>query len=120
MKRLFTTALIMLFIVGMLSTSAEAQRKRKKHYKGYHKSEVVVHKPVQPVVRMHNHYKPFRPVHYRRGHVWIKGHWVFNNRTRSYVWIEGKYVKKRRHRVWIDGYWVRVRHGWRYIPGYWA
>ena len=110
----------MLFIVSMASTSAEAQRKRKKHHKGYHKSEVVVHKPVRPAVRIHNHYKPFRPVNYMRGYVWVEGHWVFNRKIRSYVWVDGKYIKKRRGKVWIDGYWIRVRHGWKYIPGYWA
>lgn len=125
MKKLFTSVLIMLFIVSMASIEAEAQGKRQNKYKKYYKSDVVTYRPIRPAVRV-NHYKPYRPyiphrsAHFRRGHVWIEGHWVYNKRIRSYIWVEGKYVKKRRNLNWIEGRWVRAKHGWRYIPGYWA
>lgn len=120
MKKKFTLLLVMLFVLSMAGTEALAQKHKKKHPRKMHKSEVIAYRPVKPAVRVHNNYRPYKHVNFRRGHMWIEGHWVFNRRTRSYIWVEGKYVRKHKQKVWVDGYWVRVKRGWKYVPGYWA
>ena len=80
--------------------------------KAKHK-HVVVHRPVAPTIVFH------RTTAVRSGYVWVKGHYTWDRRTRSYEWVPGKYVKQKRGKVWVDGSWKRVRGGWIHQPGSW-
>lgn len=68
---------------------------------------------------------PPPPRHERRppgrpGHVWAAGHWAWDSRRRTYVWIPGRWIPHRRGHRWRQPRWVR-RHGqWVFIPGAWV
>lgn len=77
------------------------------------KAQVVVVRPAVPVM-----VKPACPA---AGYVWVAGSWQWNRKMRNYRWVEGYWVKPRRHgAVWVEGHWRTARGGWRYIPGHWS
>ena len=54
----------------------------------------------------------------RRGHVWVPGHWKWENRR--HVWVRGHWERERRgyrynEPKWVerDGRWYMERGGWR-------
>ena len=98
-----------LFLTGINKGFAHNGEPKLKH------KRVVVNKPVKHV----NFYRHGRSA-VRSGHVWIEGHYRWDRRTRSYVWIDGRYVRQKKGKVWISGHWVRVRGGWVYQPGVWS
>lgn len=56
----------------------------------------------------------------RHGHVWGSGHWAWDSRRRTYVWIPGRWIPIRRGHRWRQPRWVS-RHGqWVFIPGAWV
>ena len=60
--------------------------------------------------------KPKRP---GAGHIWVDGHWKWNDRKNKYVWVQGKWYKPRRGYVYVAGRWKRTRKGHVWVEGYW-
>ena len=107
MQKLFISIAVVILFMGALFSPAIAKGDPHPRYK------VVTVKPV-------HHKRAHRPAHIKRGHVWIEGHWVWHQRSRKYVWVEGRVVKKKPHKTWVSGHWRQVRGGWVYVPGFWA
>ncbi len=56
----------------------------------------------------------------KAGAVWIPGHWRWDRRKQSYVWISGKWVKAKPGHRWVPGHWRKVPGGWVWIEGHWV
>jgi hypothetical protein len=53
-------------------------------------------------------------------YIYIEGHWKWNKKLKSYVWIDGKWAKRPGNKIWVSGHWRKVARGWKWIPGHWA
>ncbi|HEY7682196.1 MAG TPA: YXWGXW repeat-containing protein [Gemmatimonadales bacterium] len=52
------------------------------------------------------------------GHVWIGGHWRWDQA--DYVWVPGHWVPvERGYHRWVPGRWHHGRRGWYYLDGHW-
>ncbi len=60
-----------------------------------------------------------RPVRPYAGAVWIGGHWNWNARTDSYVWLSGYWTRSKPGRTWVSGHWVKRPRGWVWVSGHW-
>jgi len=56
----------------------------------------------------------------RRGHIWVDGHWKYNNRRNQYAWTNGYWVKARRGQNYVPGNWVAVSGGHKWVAGRWV
>ena len=74
---------------------------------------VVKVRPNRPAVIVAN------PARVHVGKVWIDGHWQWNRKMQSYVWVKGHVVRGRRGHVWIAGKWNKRGQGWNYASGRW-
>ncbi|MEL6675913.1 MAG: hypothetical protein AAFR61_27140 [Bacteroidota bacterium] len=99
MKRLIFLASLCFALTLALPTATQAQ--------------VVVVRPKAPAVIL-------KPEVCGPQSVWVAGHWDWNRRTKSYVWVKGRCVSKRRGFRYAPGQWKRVRGGWRWVPGGWV
>jgi hypothetical protein len=57
-----------------------------------------------------------KPFH---GAVWIGGHWDWNSRSDSYVWVQGHWTNPRPGKVWVAGHWERAPRGHVWVKGHW-
>lgn len=55
----------------------------------------------------------------KEGWVWIKAHWLWNNKMAKYLWVKGKYVKPKIEYNLVDGFWKPLPEGFQWVPGYW-
>jgi hypothetical protein len=52
--------------------------------------------------------------------VWTGGHWRWDPETRSYVWLQGKYMTPPHERAaWMPGHWRQGPDGWMWDEGHW-
>ncbi len=79
------------------------------------------HRRPAPVVRAYPvaappapRYQTQRP---RRGFVWIKGHFEWNNG--AYAWTSGRWEAARASKVWVPGTWTAAQGRWVWTAGYW-
>ena len=75
---------------------------------------VVKVRPARPAVVL------TRPAKARTGHIWVDGHWRYNNRTNQYVWVKGHWKQARAGHNWVAGRWVACTGGHKWVAGYWA
>lgn len=80
----------------------------------HHPNRVVVSKPNRPRVIVK------KPNRIRRNHIWIEGHWQWSDFYGEYIWIKGKWVRKKRGFFWVPGFWEVSPGGFIWIEGYWA
>lgn len=53
-------------------------------------------------------------------YIWIGDSWAWDNRSRVYVYQQGRWAQPKKSRaVWVNGHWRKVRGGWKYAKGYW-
>jgi len=108
MKKLFAYSLILSIIFSlMIATASVAQRK-------YPHSKVVNRIPARPHVLVP------RTTQLKDGIIWVDGHYKWNKRTHSYIWVKARYVKNTEGKTWYKGCWKPTRGGWKYVPGFWA
>lgn len=74
---------------------------------------IVKVKPLRPKVIV------VKPAKVKRGHTWVKGHWRWNKRAKSYAWVKGHHVKSRRGFVYVPGHWRAAPRGHNWVPGHW-
>ncbi len=106
MKKLLTFSLILYLMYNGQLFAQEKHSSRQ--------SKIVVRIPVRP------HVKVFKPVHLKEGFVLVDGHYRWNKRKHSYLWVTRRVVKKKRGKTWYNGHWKTSRRGWVYVPGFWA
>jgi hypothetical protein len=70
--------------------------------------------PAAPVVKI---IQPAKPGHH---HVWIDGHWIWDKRTKQYIWRDGYWSKPKKGHHWVPGHWVDAPGGHKWIPGHWS
>lgn len=71
-------------------------------------------KPVQPKIIVQ------KPAQTKTGHIWIDGHWYWDQPTHQYRWTKGDWVVARKGQKWLSGYWVDVPdRGHKWVPGHW-
>jgi len=56
----------------------------------------------------------------RKGYLWVDAHWQWNAKRNKYVWVDGKYIRKKRGYRYVTGKWVNTRRGHKYVPGHWV
>jgi hypothetical protein len=61
-----------------------------------------------------------KPSSIKVGYVWTEGYWKWNNRSKTYIWINGKVVRKKKNKVWMNGRWTKKSGGYYYDRGHWA
>lgn len=61
-------------------------------------------------------YKQVRP---RRGFVWMRGHHKWDENSRRYTWIRGRWVPERAGKRWVPGRWERRSDYYVWIKGSW-
>jgi hypothetical protein len=64
----------------------------------------------EPVYQTYN--RPQRP---SNDYVWIEGGWAWNSQTRSYVQVNGRWVRQDQGRKHREGHWEKTRHGSRWV-----
>ena len=77
------------------------------------RDRVIIKKPKRPKKIKKRYNKK------RRGYVWVKGHWKWSPIFRTYFWVDGYWIKKRRNHFWIDGYWIETDGGFFWVKGFW-
>ena len=77
------------------------------------RDRVIINKPNRPKKIKKRYNKK------RRGYVWIRGHWKWSQIFRTYFWVEGYWIKKRRNHFWVDGYWIETDGGFFWVKGFW-
>ena len=77
------------------------------------KTRVVKVKPVARQITV-------KPSFIRPGYMWTEGYWKWNNRSKTYIWINGKVIRKKKNKAWINGHWTRRSGGYYYVRGHWA
>lgn len=56
-----------------------------------------------------------RPQQPRGDYVWIEGGWTWNNRTKTYVQVDGTWVRHEQGRKHRTGHWEKNEHGSRWV-----
>ena len=80
---------LLLFVVLILSFShAEYALANNKHHPRYKK--IILMKPVSP------HFIVIKPNKMKRGFEWIDGHYNWNKRSSSYIWVKGHIMKRKK------------------------
>ncbi len=75
---------------------------------------VVKIKPMEPTIVV------VRPDSPGNDHVWIDGHWKWNDTRSEYVWVDGHWDKPGNPNwKWVSGHWKKSRGGWKWIEGHW-
>ena len=77
-------------------------------------SRVVISKPSRPNIIIK------RPRNIRRNHIWLDGHWKWSDFYRDYVWIKGRWIRKRSGHYWVSGFWEVSLNGFIWVEGYWG
>ena len=81
----------------------------------YQKSlRVVVSKPSRPNIIIK------RPTNVRKNHIWLDGHWKWSDFYRDYIWIKGRWIRKRSGHYWVSGFWEVSLNGFIWVEGYWG
>jgi hypothetical protein len=63
--------------------------------------------------------KERRPPRPSQGHIWIDGHWHWDNKR--YAWQPGRWERPPHERaVWVPPRYERDNRGYRYTPGGWG
>ena len=55
---------------------------------------------------------------YRRGYIWVQGHWERRG-DGGWRWRPGYYVRERPDMVYVSGHWERRGNAWVWIEGGW-
>ena len=75
---------------------------------------VVKVRPNRPKIKV---VKPKQP---DKNHIWVDGHWVWNPRSKNYVWKRGYWEPVRTGHRYVAGHWEKAPGGWKWIPGAWV
>ena len=137
-KTIFSKLLIVIFLVGGISTTAQVRVKtnrgnnKKKvvvktnrhnnhnnHNNGRvrvkpNRNRVVVSKPNRPRVIVN------RPTYNRAGYIWVTGFWKWNVYYGSYTWQKARWKRVKRNHMWVPGFWEISPRGFFWVEGYWA
>jgi D-alanyl-D-alanine dipeptidase len=55
----------------------------------------------------------------RAGYVWAPGYWRWDGGR--HVWVDGRWMRERRHFHWAPEHWDEGRHGhYHFVPGHWV
>ena len=77
---------------------------------GCRPSAVVVHsRPLPPV-----YVRPMAPGH---NYTWVDGEWI--RRRRHYDYHKGYWAPPREYQQYRPGHWQQKRNGWYWVPGSW-
>ena len=110
MKSFFKLAFLSAIFLGTsLFSQARTIRVVKKR-----PNKVVIVKPVAPANRS------IKPLRIKVGYVWQEGYWKWNKKRRTYVWVNGRVIKSKKHRVWVSGRWTKRGGGYIYVKGHWS
>ena len=78
------------------------------------KAQVFVkRKPIQPKNITH------KPSKAKANHVWIDGHWKYDEKRKEYVWVDGHWMKENKGHDWVPGHWQEKDGGFVWVPGHW-
>ncbi|MEM7104268.1 MAG: hypothetical protein AAF502_14110 [Bacteroidota bacterium] len=53
-------------------------------------------------------------------YIWIDGHYKYDRNRNKYVWVDGRWIKKKKGKRYVPGHWKKVRGGYTYVPGRWV
>lgn len=70
-------------------------------------------KPRQPAKVVH------RPAAQKANHIWIDGHWKYNEKHAKYIWVDGHWMKENKGHNWVPGHWQEKNSGFVWVPGHW-